>query len=278
MLKFVNKIVILTLTKTILICAQNDLLIQKKLADSIFYAENYFDAIKEYKRLHFFDKEKLYDFYSYYQIALCYKYGGKFEQAHNYFSLALIKAETVNQIFDVKINLCRLNIIENKLENAHRILDDLEKNYSTNDFADQIKFWRGWAFFYEKNWNSAFKIFFELNYFELADIVLKIKSEYYSIEKSKTLSMLLPGLGQFHTANYISGIGSFLWNLLTGYLTINAFWNERIFDGIIFSNLLWLRFYRGNIQNAEKFAIEKNNELFKNTLNYIYKNFPHYIP
>jgi hypothetical protein len=79
----------------------------------------------------------------------------------------------------------------------------------------------------------------------------------------------VPGAGQIYTGNYLSGILSLGWNILWGYTTITAFQANRIFDGIMVGDLLWLRFYNGNNQNAEKFAIEKNLEISNNALIYL---------
>ncbi len=260
------------------IYSQSDLIKQSEYADSLFHSQDYFDAIKEYKRLIFFDKENSLQFYSYNQIAKCYKYGGKFEDSYNYFSLALIAAKSYREIFDSKINICRLNILEKKTKNAHRILDDLENDSSFSEFFDEIKYWRGWTFYFEMEYQKAYEVFNELNKEELAKITKKVLDKTYSVQKSKILSMFLPGAGQFYTGNYLNGLGSFVWNLLSGYLTINAFANERLFDGIIISNFLWLRFYKGNIENAEKFAIQKNQEIFNQSLKLIYSNVNEEIP
>jgi len=37
----------------------------------------------------------------------------------------------------------------------------------------------------------------------------------------------------------------------------------------LIGSLLWWRFYSGNIQNAEKFAIEKNLEITNSALHYL---------
>jgi hypothetical protein len=85
--------------------------------------------------------------------------------------------------------------------------------------------------------------------------------------------MILPGFGQFYTGEYLGGLLSIAWNVFAGYLTINAFNQERIFDGIVTANLLWFRFYRGNFQNAEKFAQEKNLLIMNETLNFLQNEF-----
>jgi tetratricopeptide (TPR) repeat protein len=263
---------------TISIDPQIDLFKQKEYADSLFFNENYFDAITEYKRLIFFDEEKLFNYYSFFQIALCYKHSGKFEDSYNYLSLALAEAQTNEEIYQSKINLCRLNIIENKIKNAHRILDDLEKDTSFNHLALQTKYWRAWIYFFERNFEKSTEIFELLGFSELAEISKNNSNEFFSVDKAKFLSYIIPGAGQIYTGHYLSGIGSLAWNILSSYLTLNAFWQERIFDGILISNLLWLRFYRGNISNAENFAIIKNDQLFYQSLYKILENFPDLIP
>ena len=56
-------------------------------------------------------------------------------------------------------------------------------------------------------------------------------------------------------------------NLLTHFTQFNdSVVEERIFDAIVIGNFLWLRFYSGNIQNAEKFAIQKNREISNKAL------------
>ncbi len=278
MLIFVIKILILFFILTKISFTQSDLLNQKEYADSLYLSQNYFDAIKEYKRLIFFDKENSFTYYSYSQIAKSYKYGGKFEDSYNYFSLALSVANSYKEVFDSKIEICRLNIIQKKIKNTHRILDELEKDSLFDDFKNQIKFWRAWTFYFEMNFEKAHNLFDKLGKKDLSEQAKKLSEESYSVEKAKILSMILPGAGQFYTNNYLSGFGSFAWNLLSGYLTINAFSNERIFDGIILSNFLWLRFYKGNLENAENFANQKNEELFNSSLNFLYLNFPEEIP
>ncbi len=273
-----SKILLIFFSISSFIFSQNDLIKQLDYADSFYFHQNYYDAITEYKRLIFFDKEKSFIYYSFNQIARCYKYARKFEDSYNFFSLALTEAKSSKEIFDCKINICRLNIIEKKTKNAHRILDELEKDSLFLEFEKEIKHWRAWVFYFEMDYKKAKDIFDELNKKELANFSEKLLEDSYSVQTAKILSTILPGLGQFYIGHYLNGAGSFLWNLLSVYLTINAFSNERIFDGIVLSNFLWLRFYVGNLENAEKFAIDKNEKIFNESLNSIYSNFSEEIP
>ncbi|HQF44052.1 MAG TPA: hypothetical protein PK073_14175, partial [Ignavibacteriaceae bacterium] len=68
--------------------AQNSLKDQFDFAKSLFDQEKYFDAITEFKRLLFFDKENLYGFDANLMIGLSYKAGAKYNDALKYFSLS----------------------------------------------------------------------------------------------------------------------------------------------------------------------------------------------
>ncbi len=48
---------------------------------------------------------------------------------------------------------------------------------------------------------------------------------------------------------------------------------ERAVEGILIGGLLWARFYKGNFQNAEKFAIEKNREVSNKAYEYLAKKY-----
>lgn len=273
-----SKILLIFFSISNFIFSQDDLIKQLDYADSLYVQHNYYDAITEYKRLIFFDKEKSFIYYSFNQIARCYKYARKFEDSYNFFSLALTEAKSSKEVFDCKISVCRLNIIERKTKNAHRILDELEKDFLFREFESEIKFWRAWTFLFEMDYKKAKDILNELNKKELANLSEKLLEDSYSVQTAKILSTILPGMGQFYTGNYLNGVGSLLWNVLSGYFTINALSNERIFDGIVISNFLWLRFYKGNLENAEKFAIDENEKIFYESLTFIYSNFPEEIP
>jgi TM2 domain-containing membrane protein YozV len=104
----------------------------------------------------------------------------------------------------------------------------------------------------------------------LADSVIEKK---YSVLFAKLSSFIIPGSGQFYTGNYLSGLMSLGWNVLWGYLTINAFVSDKAIEGILIGGLLWARFYKGNFQNAEQFALQKNNEISNSAYKYLAKKY-----
>lgn len=272
-LNFVNRLLFFVLLLQIKILSQNYFVEQLQLADSLFKSQNYFDAITEYKRLLFFDSLNHSRFYSNYQIGLCYKNGAKYSDAIRYFVLAEINATNDEELFNSKIQQARTNILRRTISRAEKILSEMENDKRFEQNKNEIKYWRGWSFIFSDKWDGAHSIFSEIGETNLAQICLNTHDKLYSIEFAKYSSMIIPGLGQIYTGEYLSGLLSLAWNVFAGYLTITAFNQERIFDGIMTANLLWFRFYRGNFQNAEKFAEEKNTRIINETLFYLQNEF-----
>ncbi|MBU0475830.1 MAG: tetratricopeptide repeat protein [Bacteroidetes bacterium] len=243
---------------------------QKVFADSLFNSENYFDAITEYKRLQFFSEasENYYEINM--QIALCYKAGGKYDDAIKYFNLAKLIAKSSEESRKIELQIIRTNILRRTIPEALVLLNKLDiTNTNYLDFST-ISYWKGWAYLMNDDWEQASNEFEKIDKFHplkiLADGVCNKK---YSVGFAKFISFVLPGSGQFYTGNYVSGVFSLGWNILWGYVTINAFMTDRALEGILVGSLLWTRFYRGNFQNAEKFAIKNNNEISNNAYEYL---------
>ncbi|WP_337864524.1 hypothetical protein [Ignavibacterium sp.] len=272
-LNFANKLFFIILVLQIRILSQNYFIEQLQLADSLFKAENYFDAITEYKRLVFFDSAYQFKYYANFQIGLCYKYGAKYAEAIKYFVLAEVNSNDDEEIFKSKIQQVRTNILRRSTLRAEKILNEMESDKRFNQHQNEIKYWRGWNFIFSDRWEDAHHLFSGIGETNLAQICLNTHDKFYSVDFAKYSSMIIPGFGQFYTKEYLSGLLSLGWNIFTGYLTINAFNQERIFDGIVTANLLWFRFYRGNFQNAEKSAAEKNVIISNETLFYLQNEF-----
>jgi hypothetical protein len=266
-----NKKIISFLVITILnVFPQNTLQQQFEYANQLFTQEKYFDAITELKRLQFFDKENLYAFQSNLLIGKSYKAGAKFDDAIKYFTVAEMDAANDQDYFISKVLNARTNILRRTTKQAERILNELNIDSRFTSKLKEIKYWQGWNCIFSDDWEKASEIFAEGDIdMVLANFCKTIDEEMYNKNFAKYSSYLIPGLGQFYTGEYVSGALSLSWNILFGYLTINAFAEDRIFDGIMIGNFLWLRFYSGNIQNAEKFVVQKNLQISNKALNYL---------
>ncbi|MBU2492188.1 MAG: hypothetical protein KJ571_06140 [Bacteroidetes bacterium] len=273
MIKSVINIILILFCCTNFLSAQDELSRQLNFADNLFEEGLYFDAITEYKRLLFFDENKKYDFDINYKIAVCYKKGAKFDESIKYFSLAALSAQNEEDKFEINLQIVRLNILRKTTGRSLQLLNDLEtkSNYSQKK---EINYWRGWTYMFDDKWDSAAVYFNMVDYdHELKNIANRVENDKYSVTFAKVISYILPGSGQFYTGNYLSGIMSLGWTAIWGYLTADAFIDERVFDGFAIGDLLFLRFYRGNIQNAEKFAVQENIKISNKALRYLQNNY-----
>ena len=257
---------------------------QLELSKKLYTEEKYFDAITEFKRLKFFDTNNTYGSLSHEYIAQSYKHGGKFNEAIQYFTLAEINAKNPEDIYRIKIEIIRVNILRRTTGNTLKLLDDLDKDERClpaglpddeagkvgSDKNDEINYWRGWAYIFADEWDKATEEFSKISPdHELKILCEETHEKKYSVTFAKVASVILPGAGQFYTGNYLSGLLSLSWCALWGYIAVDAFVEERIFDGLAVTNFLWFRFYQGNLQNAEKFAVEKNIQIANESFYYL---------
>ncbi len=247
-----------------------DLEEQFKIAQRLFDEEQYFDAITEFKRLLFFDNENEYTFTANFMIGKSYKMGAKISDAIIYFTKAEIAAANTNDIYNCRIEKIRCNILRRTTENAMHLLDEIESDKRFVNKINEVYFWRGWTNIFSDNWEEASEHFMKSKKDTiLSNFCKKVDEKKYSVVFASISSVFIPGSGQFYTGHYLSGLLSLGWNVLWGYVTVNAFVDNRIFDGFAVANLLWLRFYNGNLQNAKKFAEENNLEITNQALYYL---------
>jgi tetratricopeptide (TPR) repeat protein len=269
-MNFVSNILLIITLVVRVILPQVRLEDQLNKAKILYSQGEYFSTITELKRLIFFDKDRKYSFTSNELIGECYKKGAKFSDALNYFTRAEIAAVSPEEVYNCRINIIRINILRRTTNRALSLLDTIEKDVRFSERHKEIYYWRGWAYIFADEWDKASNQFERIsNENELKKFCDSTDNQKYSVLESKLLSYFIPGAGQIYTGNYLSGILSLGWNILWGYTTITAFQANRIFDGIMVADLLWLRFYNGNNQNAEKFAIEKNLEISNGALLYL---------
>lgn len=233
----------------------------------LYNAENYFDAITEAKRLIFFDKEKQYSFKSAELIAKSYKQGAKFSDALIWFTKAEMNAPDKESLISAKLEKIKVNILRRTTRQSIALLDSLGKILPDTNV---INYWKGWSYAFNDEWNTAAEYFGRSNFgSELKLLSDKTFRDKYNPALAKIMSYIVPGSGQFYTGHYLSGLLSLCWNVLWGYTAVTAFNADRVFDGLMVTNFLWLRFYTGNTYNAEQFAIEENQKISNKALDYM---------
>lgn len=250
--------------------AQQFLQDQLDNADKLFKTEHYFDAITEYKRALYFSSDTRVHAKINIQIAHCYKAGSHFDNAIKYFSLSekIITDDSLDFILQSEIIRC--NILRKSTQRALQLCDELEKDIRFVSKKEIINYWRGWAFMIADDWESASQCFAQNeDSKELKTLCQQVVKDKVSVTFAKVISYILPGSGQIYSGEIFSGLMSLAWNLAAGYFTVNAFMANRAFDGVVIGELIWLRFYRGNLENAEDFAVEKNLLVANRALNYL---------
>jgi hypothetical protein len=249
---------------------QDSLKNQYNYALKLYNHEQYYDAVTEFKRLIFFDSEKKYAYNANEFIGQSYKMGAKYSDAILYFTIAEMNTENKEQLFSSKIEIVRTNILRRTSAHAITILDSLLNDPRFNNKKGNIHYWKGWACIFDDKWNQAAEEFSRTDTSTtLAEFCKNVDREKYSVTFANVISLFIPGAGQVYTGHYFSGLLSLGWNVLWGYLTINSFIENRVFDGLVTGNLLWLRFYSGNLQNSAKFASEENLKITNKALNYL---------
>ncbi|HET55656.1 MAG TPA: hypothetical protein ENN33_10630 [Ignavibacteria bacterium] len=254
--------------------SNDELARQYEYADKLFNDQNYFEAITEFKRLSFFDEKNVYAYESNYKIGIAYKYGGFYDNSVFYLSHAIRTTENIDERIQAEFQIVRCNILRKTTDRALQLLSQMEKDSVYSNHQNEIHYWKGWSYMISDRWDSAAESFANISDdHELKILSEQVSNDKYSVTFARVISYILPGAGQFYTGNYLSGLMSLAWNVLWGYLTINSFIENRAFDGVAIGSLLWLRFYRGNIQNAEKLAVQKNIEIANTALLYLMENY-----
>ncbi len=235
--------------------------LQYKYASGLMNQGNYFEAITEFKRLLFSDSTAQYKYEAYMGIGASYKKGNFLDNAGNAFAMAELATKQKEKKFEASVELSKIRILQRDKRSALETLNRSTEHASSQDELNRVKSLLGWNHIFAGEWDSAAVLFNAGMDTSLARYALEIEDKRYSVTLSRMLSIFLPGAGQFYTGNYISGVLSLGWHVLWGYDVITAIGAERMFDALMVANFLWLRFYNGNVYNAELFAEENNRRI-----------------
>ena len=290
-LKHYLMILTLILTMAMGISFSNDICLTG--ADYFFKHENYDQAITEYLRYIFFsqrdrigdqDHEMLSE--AFYKMGMCYRNQLAWEKAVQ----AIIKSlsYTTNDSLrdERKLAIAIIRITSSSYSAAEMELIRLIHFAKTGSIKLKAYFFLGVCYLYQFKWQDAqnqFKKYFanSLNNSSLALDSLLIQAgnlHYKSPNKAKWLSTFIPGAGQLYCGDIKNGINALAINLLTGYLTVDAFVDKRFQDLILGHLAFFLRYYQGNKANAQYLSESYNENLNRETaqkiLNYLKINCP----
>lgn len=247
---------------------------QFAFADRLKNQGQLFDAVTEYERLLCFDTLHVYGFDANKNIAACYRRGAKFKEAVTYAGASLRYAKNPEDIYMTKIELVKLHILNRTFSSASNILSSMGKDTVHKNIGQEVHYWRGWIHMFSNEWEKAADEFASVDSAQsLRQFCIQTEKKQYPVITLKILSAIVPGSGQMITGHVWNGLLSLGWNVLWGYLTVDAAIADRVGDALLIGDLLWLRFYTGNIENAGKFADEKNAQIFQDALRYLQDEF-----
>jgi len=225
--------------------------------DSLFYQQDYDNALNEYQRAFFFslpcNKQALSN-----KIAGCYIIIRELDKARDYFDTAFYYSENDSEKIECNLHKIRCYILERNYGYALIKLNEVETN-SNFYFNSEKELLKGISYFGTEQYDKAFQAFNEvvdttdtvkisqLSY--LLNNFNKLKRPYPAV--ATIMSILVPGSGQIYAGYPFAGINSIL--LLTG-LTYLSFQVPIL--AVIAIPFIY-RYYMGGILHSNQYAKER---------------------
>lgn len=219
------------------------------------------NAIAAFQRVLFFGDEgfqqKVFP-----NIAECYFLLGDYSSAARYFDLAYFSAKT---------NVAKTSFTFKKIESLIREKSFLFAKVEVLNLPDEMtptlankkRLYEGIIHYGLGEYETSKERFLamvteESDRESINESFFKLKKvEKINPKKARTMSMIIPGLGQFYAGDVRNGINSLLLNGGFAYLTLQTMFNYSIWDAAI-SILPWYqRYHMGGYNRAEEAAHEK---------------------
>ncbi|UBM57417.1 hypothetical protein LAG90_11360 [Marinilongibacter aquaticus] len=240
-------------------------------AHSLFEQKEYASALETYKRALFFDKEGLYTQSAYIQMADCFYETADFSNAAYYYDLAY-QSSSEKEKTRITLQKTSCFLLLRKYSQAQIELFNLPDVLNAEN-KETALFYSAMLSFAQNDFAAAEIQFKSLDVDTAAIHKLFVKNaaiDRLNPKTAKTLSIILPGLGQLYAGDIKNGINSFL---LTGgllYLGIHSAIQTSIVDATV-SVVPWFqRYYMGGFKKAEKIAEatikERRHAVFKQIL------------
>jgi len=245
------------------------------LADRYMKAENYEDAVTEFKRYIFFNsgREGADVSYAYCQIGLALGNVGKWTEAFDNLNKSVQSALDDKTKDERRLSLAVAQIGGKNYGRAKFTLLKLEMFGSDEDLRARARFFSGICAIYEYDWKEAQAVFEE--YFQSGSgdqfrsikpgldalLVQAVRSSQKSPSVAKWLSTFLPGTGQIYCGDWSNGFNALALNAATGYLLVHDVLARQYQDVLLNSFFLFNRFYQGNKDNAATLALQYNERI-----------------
>ncbi|MFN0048885.1 MAG: hypothetical protein ACKVOU_07175 [Cytophagales bacterium] len=192
-----------------------------------------------------------------------------FENAHTFYQSALQLAPNDSLSDELIFKATALFLKQRNSKQALQMMENNLKSLNSSYFTERKYFYQALAHFKLQNYKAAeheFQQCFQAENQPLSDSIHLVfeklsRTHFYNPKKAKTLSKILPGLGQLYTKDYKNSLNSF--GLNAGLLALGI-WSAIIytpFDGIIWIAPWLRRYYVGGYKKAELIAISQNEKI-----------------
>lgn len=236
-------------------------------AENLKESGNYELAIKNYKRVLFFDSAYIYPQTSW-QIADCFYASAQYTDALYFYQQAFNEAandsvRAASTIMKAATNI-RLHDYNNALIDIYSFTGTANSEQKFN-----LRILEGIVCYNVGKYKEA-----ELNFNNAATLAgfhdtIKLEKRFKAIEKiehrynpkqARVMSIIIPGLGQTYSGNYVSGINSFVltMGLLTGAVLLTT--NINPVDAFLIVLPWFQRYYMGGYRNAYNLTLDKQSE------------------
>lgn len=233
----------------------------KAFSDELYKEGNHNLALKEYQRVMFFDTNHEFE-ELYAVIATIYYQMSDFEKALKYFDYGLRIENNDSLKYELALKKALCYFKQNHYLEALSELLDLPL-VEDRLLESKKNLYLGISYFGLNNYNDSRQYFLsildstgitQLNY--LFDNFARFNKKF-NPEKVEWMSKIIPGLGQFYTGNFSSGLNSFLLlSAIMGYAVFTAV-NYGFIDGLLILSSWFNRYYSGGYKNACEFSDRK---------------------
>jgi putative membrane protein insertion efficiency factor len=257
------------------------------LAEMMFRQGRFEEAISEYRRLLFHCPDDSLESSLRYRIGLVYLNEKQWNRARQELQRAAGTTSSQQLNHRARLRLGQSYLSEGFPERGEDLLRDLLRQTRRGGnvgLSAEAQFWLGVSTLHQGRWTEAAGWFQDLSRrlsnSDLPSGARQLETAAWQLETAArqletaarqgyglprrspalatTLSVILPGSGQIYGGRIWSGLLSLALNAAAGYLTIDAFQEDRHLDGALLATLVWSRFYFGGLHNAGRYAREFN--------------------
>jgi tetratricopeptide (TPR) repeat protein len=247
-------------------CYSQDLIQTLKIAESLFSNSSFENAIIYYERVVYFEEIKSPDILT--KLGDCYFYTEKYDKALNSYNIAYNLEKDTIKINDLLFKKASIFFLQGDYDIAYYEMHNI---YDINPYyVNKKKFYNGFINIEREEYEIAKSNFITAIGSDTC-LIIKINNSFnhffkqnkrLKTRKAKTLSYIMPGLGQLYIKDYKNAINSFVLNgsLLSLFIIVASKYSY--INALFSAGVLFQRYYYGGIVKMDA-SVNKRKEIIK---------------